>query len=48
MSPEIKNYDEKMLKTIEVVKANFASGRAVPTPACWTASPWSITALPLP
>ena len=28
MSPEIKNYDEKMLKTIEVVKANFASVRA--------------------
>ena len=28
MSPEIKNYDEKMLKTIEVVKDNFASVRA--------------------
>ena len=28
MSPEIKLYDEKMLKTIEVVKANFASVRA--------------------
>ena len=28
MSPEIKNYDEKMLKTIEVVKANCASVRA--------------------
>ena len=28
MSPEIKNYDEKMLKTIEVVRANFASVRA--------------------
>ena len=28
MSPEIKNYDEKMLKTIEVAKANFASVRA--------------------
>ena len=28
MSPEIKNYDEKMLKPIEVVKANFASVRA--------------------
>ena len=28
MSPEIKNYDEKMLTTIEVVKANFASVRA--------------------
>ena len=28
MSPEIKNYDEKMLETIEVVKANFASVRA--------------------
>ena len=28
MSPEIKNSDEKMLKTIEVVKANFASVRA--------------------
>ena len=28
MSPEIKNCDEKMLKTIEVVKANFASVRA--------------------
>ena len=28
MSPEIKNYDEKMLKTLEVVKANFASVRA--------------------
>ena len=28
MSPEIKNYDEKMLKTSEVVKANFASVRA--------------------
>ena len=27
MSPEIKNYDEKLLKTIEVVKANFASVR---------------------
>ena len=28
MSPEIKNDEEKMLKTIEVVKANFASVRA--------------------
>ena len=28
MSPENKIYDEKMLKTIEVVKANFASVRA--------------------
>ena len=28
MSPEIKSYDEKMLKTIEVVKANFAAVRA--------------------
>lgn len=28
MSPENKVYDEKMLKTIEVVKANFASVRA--------------------
>ncbi|MCI8422135.1 MAG: ribosome recycling factor [Lawsonibacter sp.] len=28
MSPEIKSYDERMLKTIEVVKANFASVRA--------------------
>jgi ribosome recycling factor len=28
MSPEIKKHDEKMLKTIEVVKANFASVRA--------------------
>ena len=28
MSPEIKNYVENMLKTIEVVKANFASVRA--------------------
>ena len=28
MSPEIKIYDEKMLKTIEVVKANFAAVRA--------------------
>lgn len=28
MSPEIKVYDEKMLKTIEVVKSNFASVRA--------------------
>lgn len=28
MSPEITLYDEKMLKTIEVVKANFASVRA--------------------
>jgi ribosome recycling factor len=28
MSPEIKIYDDKMLKTIEVVKANFASVRA--------------------
>ena len=24
MTPEIKVYDERMLKTIEVVKANFA------------------------
>lgn len=28
MSPEIKAYDEKMQKTIEVVKANFAAVRA--------------------
>ena len=28
MSAEIKSYDSKMLKTIEVVKANFASVRA--------------------
>lgn len=28
MSPENKIYDDKMLKTIEVVKANFASVRA--------------------
>lgn len=28
MSPEIKEYDQKMLKTIDVVKANFASVRA--------------------
>ena len=28
MSPEIKIFDEKMLKTIEVVKANFAAVRA--------------------
>ena len=28
MAPEIKVYDEKMLKTIEVVKANYASVRA--------------------
>jgi len=28
MSIEIKNFDSKMLKTIEVVKANFASVRA--------------------
>ena len=28
MSPETKHYDEKMLKTIEVVKANFAAVRA--------------------
>ncbi len=28
MSPENKIYDEKMLKTIEVVKANFAAVRA--------------------
>ena len=28
MSPEITSYDEKMLKTIEVVKSNFASVRA--------------------
>ena len=28
MSPETKAYDQKMLKTIEVVKANFASVRA--------------------
>ncbi len=28
MSVEIKSYDSKMLKTIEVVKANFASVRA--------------------
>ena len=28
MSPEIKTYDDKMLKTIEVVKANFAAVRA--------------------
>ena len=28
MSPEIKSYDEKMLKTIEVVKSNFAAVRA--------------------
>ena len=28
MSPEIKGYDQKMLKTIDVVKANFAAVRA--------------------
>ena len=28
MSPEVKRYDERMLKTIDVVKANFASVRA--------------------
>ena len=28
MSPEITSYEEKMLKTIEVVKSNFASVRA--------------------
>ena len=28
MSPEIASYDEKMLKTIEVVKSNFAAVRA--------------------
>ena len=28
MSPEITSYDERMLKTIEVVKSNFASVRA--------------------
>ena len=28
MSVEIKNYDDKMLKTIEVVKSNFAAVRA--------------------
>lgn len=28
MSPEMKEYDQKMLKTIDVVKANFASVRA--------------------
>jgi len=28
MTPEIKVYDDKMLKTIEVVKANFAAVRA--------------------
>ena len=28
MSPETKVFDEKMLKTIEVVKANFAAVRA--------------------
>ncbi|MBO5340120.1 MAG: ribosome recycling factor [Oscillospiraceae bacterium] len=28
MSAEVKSYDSKMLKTIEVVKANFASVRA--------------------
>ena len=28
MSPEIKSYDERMLRTIEVVKANFAAVRA--------------------
>ena len=28
MSPEITSYDERMLKTIEVVKANFAAVRA--------------------
>ena len=28
MSPETKVYDEKMVKTIDVVKANFASVRA--------------------
>ena len=28
ISPEIQSYDERMLKTIEVVKANFAAVRA--------------------
>lgn len=39
MSPENKVYDDKMLKTIEVVKSNFASvRRAAPMPACWIGS----------
>lgn len=39
MNEICKPYDEKMKKTIEVVKSDFASVRAaVPTPAYWTAS----------
>ena len=49
MSPEITSYDEKMLKTIEVVKSNFASVRAGRANAgCWTASRWSTTGPPPP
>ena len=49
MSPEMKNYDERMLKTIEVVKSNFAAVRAGgPTPVCWTESQWSTMAPPPP
>lgn len=39
MNEICKPYDEKMKKTIEVVKAILPqSGRAVPTPAYWIAS----------
>lgn len=49
MSSETNVYDQKMLKTIEVVKSNFASVRAAgPTPVCWTASPWSTMERPPP
>lgn len=49
MSAETNVYDQKMLKTIEVVKSNFASVRAGrATPVCWTASPWSTMEHPPP
>lgn len=50
MSPETKAYDQKMIKTIEVVKANFASVRAgrANAPVCWTASWWNTMAPPPP
>ena len=49
MSSETNVYDQKMLKTIEVVKSNFASVRAGRANAvCLTASPWSTMERPPP
>lgn len=44
-----QEFDAKMKKTIDVVVSDLpASVPAVPTPPCWTRSPWTTTAPPLP